>query len=213
MFFCLVQRIEIERQKDAEHQRNANGHIRIAGKIKIEPERVGEGADPCLVERRRRWSEGERDKWLDGVRHAGFLEQSDRKYHQSVPHQVRIGAFRLFLFELRNHVLVVKDRSGDQMRKIGDEQGVVGQPIARDLAAIGVHQKRDLGDAVKGNPDRKQNVHGQLGRDQCIQIGGKEAGIFEIAEHKQVAGHAGGQRRKTRPSSALPGSTEIRSHN
>ena len=46
----LVGRIEIERQEDAEHQRNADRHVGIAGEIEIELERIGQRADPGLVE-------------------------------------------------------------------------------------------------------------------------------------------------------------------
>ena len=39
-------RVEVQRQQDAEHARDADRHIRIAGEIEIDLERVGERAAP-----------------------------------------------------------------------------------------------------------------------------------------------------------------------
>ena len=46
----LVGRIEVERQEYAEHQRNADGHVGIAGEIEIKLESVSQRAEPGLVE-------------------------------------------------------------------------------------------------------------------------------------------------------------------
>ena len=68
----------------------------------------------------------------------------------------------------------------------------------RDLAPVGVDQERDLGEGIEGNPDREQKVHREAGREQGIEIGGNEAGIFEDAEHQKIAAHAGRQHRPPR---------------
>ena len=47
---------------------------------------------------------------------------------------MRIGPLGLRALELRDHVLVVQDRPRDQMREISDEQRVMRQRVARDLA-------------------------------------------------------------------------------
>ena len=65
------------------------------------------------------------------------------------------------------------------------------QRVARDFAPVGVDQKRDLGEGVEGDADRQQDVDDEAGRKQRIEIGGKEARIFEDAEHQQIAGDAG----------------------
>ena len=71
---------------------------------------------------------------------------------------MRIRPLRLAAFELRDHILVVKDRPRDQMREIGDEQRIMRQPVMRDLAPVGIDQERDLGEGVEGNSDREQDV-------------------------------------------------------
>src|SRR3546814_5141197 len=42
----LIRRMEIQRQLDAEYPRGADGHVGIAGEIKIELERIGKNSLP-----------------------------------------------------------------------------------------------------------------------------------------------------------------------
>ena len=109
---------------------------------------------------------------------------------------MRIGALCLRPLELRDHVLVVQDRPGDQMREICDEQRVMRQRVARDIAPVGIDQKRDLGEGVEGDADRQHDVDDEAGRKQRVEIGGEKAGIFEDAEHQQIAGDACGEHGK-----------------
>ena len=46
MLTRLVRRIEIERQLDPEHPRQADRHVRIAGEVEVQLKRVGERAAP-----------------------------------------------------------------------------------------------------------------------------------------------------------------------
>jgi len=64
------------------------------------------------------------------------------------------------------------------------------QRIGRDLAAIGVHQERDLREGVEGDADRQQDVHRKMRTEQRIDVLDGEAGIFEDAEHEEIAGDA-----------------------
>ena len=103
------------------NQRHADRHVGIAGEIEIELERVGQHADPGLIERWRVGAEGLRYQRLDAVGQAGLLEQADGEDDQAAQDQMRIGAFCFGALELRNHVPVMQDRPGDQMREIRDE--------------------------------------------------------------------------------------------
>src|SRR6202034_2252420 len=73
----LVGRIEIQWQEDAEHQRDSDRHIGIAGEVEIKLKGVGQRADPGLIEGWRCLIEGERNQWLDAVGENGLLEQAD----------------------------------------------------------------------------------------------------------------------------------------
>ena len=183
----LVRRVEVKRQEYAEHQRNADRHVAIAGEIKIKLESVSQRTDPCLIERGWRWPKGQHDKRLDNIGKTGLLEQTDCKNDGAAQNQMRIRPLGFRALKLRNHVLVVQDRSRDQMREISDEQRVVRQRISGDLAPVGVHQEGDLGKRVKRYSDRKQNVDGQAAVKHRIEVRGKEACIFEKPEHQKVA--------------------------
>ncbi|WP_354132411.1 hypothetical protein [Bradyrhizobium sp. RT4b] len=90
---------------------------------------------------------------------------------------------------------MVEDRPRDQVRKVGHEQRVVRQGVTRDLATIRIHQERDLGEGVEGDADRQQDVDRNMRTGQRIDVLGDEAGIFEDAEHQEVADDAERERR------------------
>src|ERR1700722_1463756 len=72
--YRLVRRIEIQRQEYAEHQRDSDRHVGIAGEVEIQLKGIGQRADPGLIERRRSLIESERDQRLDAVGENGLLE-------------------------------------------------------------------------------------------------------------------------------------------
>ncbi|MET4765659.1 hypothetical protein ABH970_006031 [Bradyrhizobium ottawaense] len=106
-----------------------------------------------------------------------------------------VRTLRLLPLELRDHILVVEDRPGDQMREISHEQRVVRQRIGCDLPAIGVHQEGDLRERVEGDADRQQDVNRGMRAEQGVEVLGEEAGIFEDAEHEQIADDTERERR------------------
>ena len=83
------------------------------------------------------------------------------------------------------------------------------QRVARDIAPIGIDQERDLGEGVEGDADRQQDVDDEMGCKQRIEIGGKEPGIFEDAEHQQIAGDAGREHGKAQRGAQFPLDQEI----
>ena len=109
------------------------------------------------------------------------------------------GRFEFGGFELRDHVAVMQDRARNQVREIRHEQRVMRQRVMTNLAPVGVDQKCDLGEGVKGDADREQNVHGHGRRKQRVEIANDEAGIFEDAKRQQIAGDARRQHGKARP--------------
>ncbi len=83
----------------------------------------------------------------EAVGKAGLLEQADAEDDQPAQDEMRIGTLGVRALELRDDVLVMQDRARDQMREIGDEQRVMRQCVAGDIAAVGIDQERDLGEA------------------------------------------------------------------
>ena len=56
---------------------------------------------------------------------------------------MRIGPLGLRALELRDHVAVMQDRAGNQMREIRHEQRIMRQRVARHVAPEGIDQERD----------------------------------------------------------------------
>ena len=86
--------------------------------------------------------EGVRNLRLDAVCEARLLEQADREQDQAD----KTDAYRMPSPSRSNwgHVLVVEDRPRDQLRENMYEQREVQQLVRLDLAAIGVHEVRNL---------------------------------------------------------------------
>ena len=56
---------------------------------------------------------------------------------------------RIRLIELRHDLLVMQDRTGDEVREIGDEHTVVESFVLAGLLPVSVDQKSDLGQGVE----------------------------------------------------------------
>ncbi len=100
-------------------------------------------------------------------------------------------AHRFRLPELRHHLPVVDDRPGDQLREEGHEQAVVQEPVFRRFALGGIDQIGDLLEGEERDAERQDD-----GADAEVQAGQRadilhdEDGIFEIGQHRQIAGDA-----------------------
>ena len=205
----LVGRVEVQRQEDAKHQRDPDRHVGIAGKIEIKLERIGQRADPGLIEGRCIRPERDRDQRLDAVGKAGLLEQADRKDDEAAQDQMRIGALGLGALELRDHVPMVQDGPGDQMRKVRHEQSIMRQRVARDIASECIDQECDLRKRIEGDANRQQDVDDETRRKQRVEIEGDEAGIFEDAEQQQIAPDTHGEHGEAQAGAQFPRDQEI----
>src|SRR5690349_3006504 len=129
----FIRRMKIERQNDAKHSREADGHVRVAGKIKIQLKAVAQGADPglekCKLNSFRRRSKYRPDINGDAIGQHYFLEQA---YDEDSAADCKIfvaKAICLQLLKLRHHFLVMQNGACYQMREISDEQGVVNKVV------------------------------------------------------------------------------------
>ncbi|MHC2381389.1 hypothetical protein ACVIU7_002037 [Bradyrhizobium liaoningense] len=68
------------------------------------------------------------------------------------------------------------------------------QRIGRDLPAIGIDQERDLGERVEGDADWQQDVDRNMRAEQRVDVLSGKAGIFEDAEHEEIADDAKSER-------------------
>ncbi len=73
----------------------------------------------------------------------GFLEQAEGEDAEADGHVLRARGERAGLHELRQHVAVMDDGAGDQLREEGDEERVVGEAVLARLALVRVDQVGD----------------------------------------------------------------------
>ena len=137
----LVGREEIHREADPEHQRQADRHVGIAGKIEIQLKRIGDGSHPGLEVRGIYSTVGRIEdhigKGPDAVRKDDLLRQADGEDAETHRNHSRRKPVPPTASELAHHLLVMKHRSGQQMRKERREQRVVHEIEIARLALRG----------------------------------------------------------------------------
>ena len=70
---------------------------------------------------------------------------------------------------------MVQDGPGDQMRKIGDEQGVVDEVVFLHVATRGVDQECNLGEGEERNAQRQDDLaDANAGRSPHAQMSRKK---------------------------------------
>ena len=205
----FVRRVEIQRQNDPENPRRADRHVGVTGKIEIQLEGIGEGTLPRgeKFERMSGIGAGEhrRRERRDAIRKNGLLGEPDEKDRETDRDVHGLGLKRLAAFELRHHLAVMDDRSGDELRKETDEQRVVRQAIIVSLSPGGIHQISDLLECEKGDAQGQNNGAQRVsGPAQGVDILEKEIRVFEIPQHAQVHGDADGQQHPRRMLARLP---------
>src|SRR5262249_33640552 len=136
----FVRRVEIEREAHADHQRQANRHVGIAGKIIVELEREAAHPDPaidqadwltrgCRVENRR-------GILRHDVCEQHFLGKSERKPGQTEAEVGNVEAEIFLEVELRHDFFVMIDRTGNEMREKRDEKRVMKWFVLARLATV-----------------------------------------------------------------------------
>ncbi len=140
----------------------ADSHIRISGKIKINLERKRKRAEPRRKHRRTA-------KILNPIRKLGklvgkhhFLEQAERKPPASI-HKLRHGC--LSAAKLCLYILIPDNRTGYQMRKQGKVSSEIHQiPLNGRVAAVEVDGVGDALKRIKGDADRERHLRRRDGK-------------------------------------------------
>jgi hypothetical protein len=142
-----IRRIEIQRQRQTEHQAQADRHIRIAGKIEIDLQRISHRRGPrlgCRQRRGNRLAEQRIDDHRQGVGQCNFLRHTDHKQHKAARQILPHSRPAWIKSELMNDLVVSDDRSGDELRKERDEHAEVEETVDVPVASTQVDQVRDL---------------------------------------------------------------------
>jgi hypothetical protein len=122
----------------------------------------------------------------EAVGNDDFLEQADHE-NAHTDGNVRRQIPSLRRTDLWHDLGVVRDRTGDQLRKEGDEEGVIEQREVTHEAAVRVHEKGDLLERDERNPYWQDDArHRPLQSEDGVHVGNKKACVFEIPEKTQV---------------------------
>src|SRR5581483_8589006 len=187
----LIGRCEVDREPNAKKQGRGDRHIGVAGKVKVKLGGISERRAPGAgeIERlpgRRRVEERGRIEG-GGVGEKDLLRQAEGEEGQPDRRQFYGGGSDSA--ELGKELAGVDDRAGDQLRKEADEEGKVEEVQPSDSAAICIDEEGDLLERKERDAER-QNDPGRMetASGERIEVVDEEIGIFEIAEHRQIAG-------------------------
>ena len=152
---------------------------------------VGQRAAPRLQKSQRRAAASRIEERRDiathfiGNQHLFCQPQHEQRHPRR--QLVIIGTIGLTLCELRHHLGMMQNRPRDQMREIGHEQTVMDKAVFACLALIGVHQKRDLREGEKRNPQRQNDgAQTDTGSGRCVQVIDKEVRVFVIRQQGEI---------------------------
>ena len=111
-----------------------------------------------------------------------FLEQP---YNEDTQTNGKIGRkiSSLRRSDLRHDLGVMGNRTRDQLREEGYEEGIVEQGEVAHQAAMGIHQEGDLLESDEGDADRKDDVRNRpLCAHNMIYVGDKKARVFKKSQ-------------------------------
>ena len=96
--------------------------------------------------------------------------------------------------ELRQHLAMMDDRAGDELREEGHEQRIAQQRALPDAASMDIGEIGDLLEREERDADGKGDAGKfQPGAGGGIDLVHQEIGIFEPAQQAQIEGDAAGQ--------------------
>src|ERR1700686_4786434 len=158
----LVWRVEIDRKLQSEHAGEAERHVRVAGKVEIELQRISERGGPCGKEAER-MSLGDGGKPFIGIEaelvgQHDLLRETEQEEGNAIGEQVELEGEQARLAKLRQQLVVVDDRPGDDGGEEGDEQGVVQRGRKRRDGGAAVDEKLDLLEREEGDAERQQDI-------------------------------------------------------
>src|SRR5437764_12162938 len=90
-----------------------------------------------------------------GVGDADFLDQADREQEKARGDMERLWLFVLGRSELRHHLAVVQDRTGDEMREEAHEERIVEKAWFLRPSAVHVDQIGDLREGEEADAERQ----------------------------------------------------------
>ncbi len=176
--------IEVFQQVKAEDPAQADGHIAVAGEIKVNLQGKGHGIHPHKQHRLLAALPIELGQLPQLVGQQDLFAQAQ----QQPPHAQRGLLQRMLpVLQLPRHIGIAHDGPGDQLGEHGDigaeiHDGALGGHIA-PVHIDGVAE--DL-EGIKADADGQRYLRHWQGKAQGIEGGGGEAGVFEPPQQAQT---------------------------
>jgi hypothetical protein len=135
--------IEVLWKVESEQLAEPNCHVRIAGEIVVDLQRVAKYSEPSDAERQfvRRQGKNGIDDASHSVRNNNLLSEADAETKNSVRHPIEVPSS----LENRGHDLdITHDRPGNELGKHRVVRAKIYQPTGRgDLASVDISDVRD----------------------------------------------------------------------
>ena len=172
----LVGAVEIQREADVQHARQADRHVGVAGEIEIDLQGVGERGVPGLEEGQGGAVGGGVEAGIgETAEHVGqhqLLAEAEQEDEQPVGEVLDAGPGEVAGGELRDDVRRPDDRPGDQVRKEGDKTGIGEERRDQVILAAGDHRAMG-GQAWMRRADAAWRVGRLQARLRCCERAGR----------------------------------------
>src|SRR5262245_20873868 len=131
----------------------------------------------------------------DTVGQHDFLEQSESENRDSHSHTPGIETVNARVGKLREHLLMMHDRTSQKVRKEGDEETVIDEIVVFHFSSVSIDQ---VGDFHKGEERyAKRQVDWtkvEVRADEVIQVSGEEVCILEVSQPQKIGCETGDQK-------------------
>ena len=152
----LIRGVEIDRQIEVEQLSQPYRHIGITGKVKIDLEGISEqprhqikgGCIRCT-------GKNKVCRHAESIRKQHLLGQTQGKHHDAAADIFCIPFFPYGFSHLRDQLLWQHNRPCHQLRKKGDEKGILSQTVSRRFSLIGIHYIGDLLEGKETDAERQ----------------------------------------------------------
>ena len=182
-----IRQAEVLHIFEAEDTPHADGHVGIAGEIKIDFKRIQQNAEPrgdCCVGR----ETAAQDLRGDLARRVGqkhLFGKADAEARRAVE---RLGGVKLPVVDLCGDIRIADDRPGDQLREERDvEQELCKRALRRNIAAPDVDRIGKRLKGIEGDANGQRDLRDGDGRaENRVQVLHEKARVFEYRQTAEI---------------------------
>ena len=201
-----VGNVEILRQQNAEHERDAERHVGIAREVEIDLEGEAEGGLPGLHHghglARRRGLEDRIDEGCQRIAEEDLLRQAHAEEQDAAPEALGpVGPCIGSLVELVHDLAPAHEGAGQNLREERDVEGVADEVVGRRPASTQVDEIHHMVEGEERDPERQHQIGvGQARAGDEVREIGEEVQVLEGCQNREV----GGDSERDRPTDLRP---------